>query len=545
MFRQLMEDAREHQFDVVVVHTLDRWSRNLKVTLETVSDHSKNGVGLVSVTENIDWSNPQGRLFTQMLGAFAEYYSGALSTHVKKGIGERAIAGLHLGAIPFGYESCWKMVQGEKQLRCEQEHPGGVHIHPEEGEAVRALFKKYSSGNVTVSRLAVWLNEKGYRTRNNHKLPDATGNLAVEPRMFTTASVRGILHNTFHMGKIKHRDELLPGAHEPLVAEGVFHQVQSAMKKNSGRSMTLSPHPEREYLLKGLIKCAYCGMPMWAQTYNSGSRNYREHRGSRGAGLCVNKSGSIRCHIADDQMGRIVGALILPDSWFDRVLAQVHLEDETKRVEEERIQVLKRLKRLGQVYLDGLLKVDEYQRQKRLLEEKVVTLVVPGVDAAREAGKLLEDLPQLWADATLSERRQILLTMLDGVYVDSKEEKAVVAIQPKPAFKALFKIATTRKGSGVVLITTTPPDFLSLEASNSCSWWRRGRVELPVQKESIQGHYRHSRLFEFRPSDLYRPSSVRLSDDVLLVPYRRLGRRTSIDRRSIPAFEGDRVERIA
>ena len=31
MFRQLLEDARKDQFDIVVVHTLDRWSRNLRV----------------------------------------------------------------------------------------------------------------------------------------------------------------------------------------------------------------------------------------------------------------------------------------------------------------------------------------------------------------------------------------------------------------------------------------------------------------------------------------------------------------------------------
>jgi len=31
----------------------------------------------------------------------------------------------------------------------------------------------------------------------------------------------------------------------------------------------------REYLLKGLIRCAHCLMPMWAQTYKSGRRYYR------------------------------------------------------------------------------------------------------------------------------------------------------------------------------------------------------------------------------------------------------------------------------
>jgi site-specific DNA recombinase len=77
VFRKLLEDVTRHEFDVVVVHTLDRWSRNLKVTLETLTILGKNNVGLVSIAENIDYSRPEGMLFTQMLGAFAQYYSSA------------------------------------------------------------------------------------------------------------------------------------------------------------------------------------------------------------------------------------------------------------------------------------------------------------------------------------------------------------------------------------------------------------------------------------------------------------------------------------
>ena len=77
---------------------------------------------------------------------------------------------------------------------------------------------------------------------------------------------------------------------------------------------------------------------------------------------------------------------------------------------------------------------------------------------------------------------QVLLTMLDAVYVDTVEEKCIVAIRPKPAFRPLFEIATTRAGSGVVLINQTPQTQDEPEASEPCFWWRRGRVELPVQK---------------------------------------------------------------
>ncbi len=75
--------------------------------------------------------------------------------------------------------------------------------------------------------------------------------------------------------------------------------------------------------------------------------------------------------------------------------------------------------------------------------------------------------------------------MLDAGYVDTIEEKSIVAIIPKPVFMPLFEIATTKEDSKAVLISEKepPPDSSdSPEATSPCLWWRRGRVELPVQK---------------------------------------------------------------
>ncbi len=74
--------------------------------------------------------------------------------------------------------------------------------------------------------------------------------------------------------------------------------------------------------------------------------------------------------------------------------------------------------------------------------------------------------------------------------MDTVEEKRIVAIRPKPAFRALFEIATTREGSGVVLVSenqdqsgqpneipsTLTPGGQGVDG-NLCFWWRRGRVE--------------------------------------------------------------------
>jgi len=170
VFRKLLDDAGRDRFDVVVVHTLDRWSRNMKVTMESMSILAKHNVSLVSISENIDYTTPQGKLFTQMIGSFAEYFSGALSNHISKGLDQRAHEGKHTGGIPFGYDSCWSTGnKAEKKRICDPEHPGGIHINQSEAEAVKEMFRRYAAGNATLCQLASWLNESGLRTRNTSK----------------------------------------------------------------------------------------------------------------------------------------------------------------------------------------------------------------------------------------------------------------------------------------------------------------------------------------------------------------------------------------
>jgi len=62
------------------------------------------------------------------------------------------------------------------------------------------------------------------------------------------------------------------------------------------------------------------------------------------------------------------------------------------------------------------------------------------------------DLPRLWSKANQEERRKLLLTMLDAVYVDAKKSKSIVAIKPKPPFKPVFQVAASKKGSDIRIL---------------------------------------------------------------------------------------------
>ncbi len=88
-----------------------------------------------------------------------------------------------------------------------------------------------------------------------------------------------------------------------------------------------------------------------------------------------------------------------------------------------------------------LIPEEEYNRQRKLHEQQLESLIVPEASAAEEAGKLILDLPKLWTKASQEEQRKLLLAMLDAVYVDTKQTKMIVGIKPKPPIRPVFQVA--------------------------------------------------------------------------------------------------------
>lgn len=57
----------------MLVHKIDRFSRNLKDLLMMVDELSSYGVGFKSATEPFDTTTSAGKLMFQQLGSFAEF----------------------------------------------------------------------------------------------------------------------------------------------------------------------------------------------------------------------------------------------------------------------------------------------------------------------------------------------------------------------------------------------------------------------------------------------------------------------------------------
>lgn len=81
---RLIEHLRKG--DVVVVYKLDRLGRSLKHLLEIVELFNQKEVGLQSISDSIDTTTPQGRLFFNISASFAEFEKDLIRERTKAGL---------------------------------------------------------------------------------------------------------------------------------------------------------------------------------------------------------------------------------------------------------------------------------------------------------------------------------------------------------------------------------------------------------------------------------------------------------------------------
>lgn len=155
--RRLLNDIAEHKISKVIVYKSDRIARHLKDLLVLIEDILEpNGVEFISVTENFDTGTPQGKLFLQMLGSFAEFERNVIKERTlngriqkaKKNIRDEVVA----GRIPYGYRK-----EGDK-----------IVVDEYESNVIKIIHEMRSNGK-SLREIANFLNSEGFRTRQGGK----------------------------------------------------------------------------------------------------------------------------------------------------------------------------------------------------------------------------------------------------------------------------------------------------------------------------------------------------------------------------------------
>lgn len=266
-FQKMIKDSEERNFDFVIVHKLDRFSRDKYDSVHYKTKLKERGVRVLSVLENLS-DDPESIMLESVLEGMSQYYSANLAREVKKGLKENALKSEHTGGYPpLGFD-----VVNKKYL-----------INEEEAEIVRVIFDMCSNYK-GLTEIINHLNIMGYKTKFN--------------KPFSKSSVHAILKNEKYKGvyvynrkkernfqnkrkPTKHNEEDIIRNIDGLpriISDETYDKVQEILKVN--KKLGCHKNAKINYLLSGLIKCGECHSSMCGNSRTGGqtTKMYSSYR---------------------------------------------------------------------------------------------------------------------------------------------------------------------------------------------------------------------------------------------------------------------------
>ena len=284
-FQRMMNviENKNCEFRAVIVHKLDRFSRNVVDTFQYQQRFADNNIELVSVEENFN-----GDDFILGLNALLnQRYVQALSKEVMKGMCERAHKSLfNGGTAPLGY----KIVDGRYEI--------------EETEAiiVREIFRMAADG-YGYNAIIQELNRKGYRTRNGNTFgKNSCYDLLRNERYkgvytYNKAAKRNSKRKR-NMHKYKDESEIIRIENAiPAIVSPELWDRANASRRLTAKTSTNAKFP---YLLSGLVYCGECGCKMHGNHRKYGENGYNTYKCNKQANQLTCDSREIRADVLEE-----------------------------------------------------------------------------------------------------------------------------------------------------------------------------------------------------------------------------------------------------
>ena len=236
--------ARSGSIDMLLVYRVDRLSRKVRQLAQLTEELDALDVVLKSATEPFDTGAAAGRMMLQMLAVFAEFEHATIVDRISAGIERRAKQGRWFGGRPpFGYA-----FSSEERV---------LVADPVKAPVVRRVFELYASKRLGTRTIAQQLREEGAPA------PSAG---------WGHPAVHWIVTNPTYVGKIRWRDKVFDGVHEPLVDEFTFAKAQAIMRERGDHAKRRGN--ASDFILSGLLRCGKCGKAYIGMSANGNGGRY-------------------------------------------------------------------------------------------------------------------------------------------------------------------------------------------------------------------------------------------------------------------------------
>lgn len=393
---KIREMVEARQVDVVALYDLSRLGRNLAESLTFIRWLRDRGVTVMSSQERID-DTPEGQY---MLGQFlnlAELYGLQIGRRWAEVALRRARAGRHHGVVPQGY-----IVDADKNLT----------VDPVLGPAVTAMFRDYAD-DAPVAEIMKRLSAARSKPVRRRTVKDMLSNPTFRGRIVLHSSIAGYVE--------------MPGRHDPLVDDATWERVQRRLE----RDRTVAPRwVEPRYSLSGLVFCAQCrgAMQVWRSPEKAGvlrmvcgrTRQVRDCPGP-GSPRFDDIEAAVLADVARyaaQLRGNPAAAAAEKTRRVRAGLDAASLEREIASTREAMGRITTRwaTARMPEVAYDKAMA--QLVEQERLLEVQIEAAkqAVAGPEPGRVVA-LVDEMLQVWPDATGTERNRALRAVLVKVHI--------------------------------------------------------------------------------------------------------------------------------
>ena len=269
-FQRMIEagTSKPAPFDVVIVHSFSRFFRDAFDMEFYVRKLAKNGVKLLSITQEIG-DDPVHQMMRQIMALFDEYQSKENAKHVIRALKENARQGFWNGSLPpIGYRVVAAEQRGAKTKK-------KLEIDPLHAETVRLIYRLAlhgdgAKGQMGVKNIVSYLNRNRIFTRDGGRWSIGQVHRILTRRTYMAEHE---FNKRAKSKELKPVSEIVVVPVPPLIERETFDAVQALLK---ARHPTVTPSAviSGPTMLTGLIHCAKCGGAMTIRTGKGGRYRY-------------------------------------------------------------------------------------------------------------------------------------------------------------------------------------------------------------------------------------------------------------------------------
>jgi site-specific DNA recombinase len=354
---------KQKELVAVVTDKVDRLQRSYKETPLLNDLIEKGKIELHFYTENCvihKNSTSQERMMWNIFVMMAQSYVDSLKDNINRSIEQKLRLGEWVSTAPIGY-----LHVTSKEL---ERGKGKIIIDPDRAPLVKKIFETYATGNYTL--LAILKKTREWGLRNSH------GNQGY----LCCSHIYKIIQNPFYYGvmRLLKTGKQYPHIYPPIISKELFDACQR-VRLNWNRKPF--KHGEKEYIFRGLIKCAATGRVVTTETKK---KTYVNGKTTEWTYLRVWQHGNKRIYVQEKQVlgevEKVLAMLYLNPKLLVEVIsyikssAKIEQDFHKRRIGElytEQTKITTRMNRLTDLFLDGdITKGDHEEKRKELTQKR-------------------------------------------------------------------------------------------------------------------------------------------------------------------------------